>query len=93
MERIEFHYCFSNGQLFRVRARKRNGGIMIKVGLLLSFIGLMLAGFASKKAGGFSRYLETNVRHGGRRGSGWFLQIFNLGLLITILGIIIKLLT
>ena len=65
---------------------------MIKVGLSLCLIGLVLVGFASKSAGGFNRYLEMNVRHGGRRGSGWFLQIFNLGLLVTILGIVIKLL-
>ena len=65
---------------------------MIKLGLALSFIGLVLVGFASNAAGGFNRYLEMNVRHGGRRGSGWFLQIFNLGLLVTILGIVIKLL-
>ena len=66
---------------------------MIRLGLSLSFIGLVLVGFASNAAGGFSRYLEMNVRHGGRRGSGWFLQVFNLGLLITILGIVIKLLS
>ena len=66
---------------------------MIKVGLILCFIGLVLVGFAAKSAGGFSRYLQINVGMGGRRGSGWFLQIFNLGLLITILGIVIKLLS
>ena len=66
---------------------------MIKVGLILCFIGLVLVGFAAKSAGGFSRYLEVNVGMGGRRGSGWFLQIFNLGVLITILGIVIKLLS
>jgi hypothetical protein len=66
---------------------------MIKVGLILCFIGLVLVGFAAKSAGGFSRYLQVNVGMGGRRGSGWFLQIFNLGLLITILGIVIKLLS
>ena len=66
---------------------------MIRVGLSISFIGLVLVGFASNAAGGFSRYLEMNVRQGGRRGSGWFLQIFNLGLLITILGVVIKLLS
>ena len=66
---------------------------MIKVGLVLCFIGLVLVGFAAKSAGGFSRYLEVNVGIGGRRGSGWFLQIFNLGLLITVLGIVIKLLS
>jgi hypothetical protein len=66
---------------------------MIKVGLMLCFIGLVLVGFAAKSAGGFSRYLEVNVGMGGRRGSGWFLQIINLGVLITILGIVIKLLS
>ena len=66
---------------------------MIRFGLSLSFIGLVLVGFASNAAGGFMRYLEINVGHGGRRGSGWFLQVFNLGLLITILGIVIKLLS
>jgi hypothetical protein len=66
---------------------------MIKVGLILCFIGLVMVGFASKSAGGFSRYLEMNVGQGGRRGSGWFLQIFNLGLLITILGVAVKLLS
>ena len=66
---------------------------MIKVGLMLCFMGLVLVGFAAKSAGGFSRYLQVNVGMGGRRGSGWFLQIFNLGLLITILGIVIKLLS
>ena len=64
---------------------------MIKVGMSLCLISLVLVGFASKSAGGFSRYLELNVGMGGRRGSGWFLQIFNLGLLVTILGVIIKL--
>ena len=64
---------------------------MIKVGLSLCLIGLVLVGFASKSAGGFNRYLEMNVGQGGRRGSGWFLQIFNFGLLLTILGFIVKL--
>ena len=66
---------------------------MIKVGLLISLIGLVLVGFASKKVGGFNQYLNR-VQYGRpRRGIGWFQQILNLGLLITVLGIVVKLLS
>lgn len=66
---------------------------MIRLGLLITLIGLVLVGFASKKVGGFDQYLDR-VQYGRpRRGIGWFQQILNLGLLITVLGFIIKFLS
>jgi hypothetical protein len=63
---------------------------MIRLGLVITFIGFLLVGYASKKVGGFDNYMKWKMMHGRRRGSGWFAQILNLGLLITVLGIIIK---
>jgi hypothetical protein len=63
---------------------------MIRLGLLITFIGFILVGYASKKVGGLDNYMNSKMMHGRRRGSGWFAQILNLGLLITVLGIIIN---
>jgi len=63
---------------------------MVRIGLVISFIGVVLVGFASKRVGGFDNYMNFKMMHGRRRGSGWFAQILNLGLLITLLGIIIN---
>ena len=63
---------------------------MVRLGLVITFIGVVLVGFASKKVGGFYNYMNWKMMHGHRRGSGWFAQILNLGLLITVLGIIIN---
>lgn len=61
---------------------------MIRLGLAITLIGFILVGFASKKAGGLDNYMNLKMMHGQRRGSGWFAQILNLGLLVTVLGII-----
>ena len=63
---------------------------MVRIGLVITFIGVVLVGFASKKVGGFDNYMNSKMMHGRRRGSGWFAQILNLGLLVTVLGIIIN---
>ena len=63
---------------------------MIRLGLVITFIGFLLVGIASKKEGGLYNYMNYKMMHGRRRGSGWFAQILNLGLLITVLGIIIN---
>ena len=63
---------------------------MVRIGLVITFIGVVLVGFASKKVGGFDNYMNSKMMQGRRRGSGWFAQILNLGLLITLLGIIIN---
>ena len=46
--------------------------------------------YCLKKEGGLYNYMNYKMMHGRRRGSGWFAQILNLGLLITVLGIIIN---